>query len=148
MIAKAHPAHVLLCERLAELAMTALASARAPDGTFAMVAGYEAGASLAQADVVAAVAFTGSQSGGLALWRMANDRSTVIPVYAEMATVNPVIVTRGAASDMATVAAGFVGSFTLGAGQFCTKPGLLFAPRGCRAAELVGDALVARSHAQ
>jgi NADP-dependent aldehyde dehydrogenase len=143
VIAKAHPAHVLLCERLAELATTALASARAPDGTFAMVAGYEAGASLAQADVVAAVAFTGSQSGGLALWRMANDRSTVIPVYAEMATVNPVIVTRGAASDMATVAAGFVGSFTLGAGQFCTKPGLLFAPRGSRAAELVGDALVA-----
>jgi NADP-dependent aldehyde dehydrogenase len=143
VIAKAHPAHVLLCERLAELATTALASARAPDGTFAMVAGYEAGASLAQADVVAAVAFTGSQSGGLALWRMANDRSTVIPVYAEMATVNPVIVTRGAASDMVTVAAGFVGSFTLGAGQFCTKPGLLFAPRGSRAAELVGHALLA-----
>lgn len=45
----------------------------------------------------------------------------MIPVYAEMATVNPVIVTRGAASDMATVAAGFVGSFTLGAGQFCTS---------------------------
>jgi NADP-dependent aldehyde dehydrogenase len=143
VIAKAHPAHVLLCERLAELATTALASAPAPEGTFAMVAGYEAGASLVQADVVAAVAFTGSQIGGLALWRMANDRSTVIPVYAEMATVNPVIVTRGAASDMATVAAGFVGSFTLGAGQFCTKPGLLFAPRGSRAAELVGDALVA-----
>ena len=143
VIAKAHPAHVLLCERLAELATTALASTRAPEGTFAMVAGYEAGASLVQADVIAAVAFTGSQSGGLALWRMANDRSTVIPVYAEMATVNPVIVTRGAASEMAKVAAGFVKSFTLGAGQFCTKPGLLFAPRGSRAAELVGDALVA-----
>jgi NADP-dependent aldehyde dehydrogenase len=108
-----------------------------------MVAGYEAGASLAKADAIAAIAFTGSQSGGLALWRMANERSTVIPVYAEMATVNPVIVTRGAASDMATVAAGFVGSFTLGSGQFCTKPGLLFAPRGSNAADLVGDALVA-----
>jgi NADP-dependent aldehyde dehydrogenase len=143
VIAKAHPAHVLLCGRLAELATTALGSARAPDGSFAMVAGYEAGASLAKADVIAAIAFTGSQRGGLALWRMANERSTVIPVYAEMATVNPVIVTRGAARDMATVAAGFVGSFTLGAGQFCTKPGLLFAPRGSRAAELVGDALVA-----
>jgi NADP-dependent aldehyde dehydrogenase len=143
VIAKAHPAHVLLSERLAELAVTALASSRVPAGTFAMVAGYEAGVSLAKADVIAAIAFTGSQSGGLALWRAANERSTVIPVYAEMATVNPVIVTRGAANDMATVAAGFVGSFTLGAGQFCTKPGLLFAPRGCRAADLVGDALVA-----
>src|SRR4029078_1434279 len=45
--------------------------------------------------------------------------------------------------EMAMLAAGFVKSFTLGAGQFCTKPGLLFAPRGSRAAELVGDALVA-----
>src|SRR5262249_59027987 len=128
VIAKAHPTHVMLCERLAELATTALASVPAPDGTFAMVAGYAAGASLAKADMIAAIAFTGSQRGGLALWRMANERSTVIPVYAEMATVNPVIVTRGAANDMATVAPGIVGAFTPVARQFRTKPGLLPPP--------------------
>jgi NADP-dependent aldehyde dehydrogenase len=143
VIAKAHPAHVLLSERLAELATEALCSAGAPVGTFAMVASHEAGVGLVKAEPVAAVAFTGSQSGGLTLWRIANERSKVIPVYAEMGTVNPVVVTRGAANDMPKVAKGFVGSFTLGAGQFCTKPGLLFVPSGYRAAEQVGDALLA-----
>jgi NADP-dependent aldehyde dehydrogenase len=71
------------------------------------------------------VAFTGSQAGGLALWRMANARERVIPVYAEMGTVNPVIVTQAAMGRFEEIAQGFVESFTLGSGQFCTKPGLL-----------------------
>ena len=79
---------------------------------------------------VAAVAFTGSQRGGLALWRLAIQRDVVIPVYAEMGTVNPVVMTTAAAARTEEIAAGFVGSFTLGAGQFCTKPGLLLAPTG------------------
>lgn len=53
-----------------------------------------------------------------------------MPFFAEMGTVNPVVVTRQAATQTSTIAAGFVGSFTLGAGQFCTKPGLIFAPAG------------------
>lgn len=141
VLVKAHPAHVLLSARLAELAEEALTSAGAPQGTIALVVGQEAGVSLVKADSVAAVAFTGSQSGGLALWRIANERPTVIPVFAEMGTVNPVVVTRAAAHDVAKVAEGFVGSFTLGSGQFCTKPGVLFAPDGLRAAEAVADAL-------
>ena len=87
------------------------------------------------------MAFTGSQHGGLALWRLANEREVVIPVFAEMGTVNPVVVTPGAAAQTASVAEGFVGSFTLGSGQFCTKPGLLLAPAGSDAARLVGEAL-------
>lgn len=143
VIVKGHPAHAQLSSRLAGLADDALTAEGAPSGTFALVNGFETGVDLVKADTVAAVAFTGSQSGGLALWRIANERKSVIPVFAEMGTVNPAIVTRRAAAHIARIAEGFVGSFTLGSGQFCTKPGILFAPRGCRAAQTVGDALTA-----
>ena len=107
-----------------------------------MVVGYDAGVTLIRDEGVAALAFTGSQAAGLALWRIANERRTVIPTYAEMSTVNPVVVTRAAAATrMEEIAEGFVGSFTLGSGQFCTKPGLLFAPAGAAAAEAIGKAL-------
>jgi len=141
VLVKAHPAHVRLSRRLAELAEEALRGTGAPDGTFRMVVGMQAGTDLARADQVAAVAFTGSQAGGLALWRLANERERVIPVFAEMGTVNPVVVTPATVPGLADVAKGFVGSFTLGCGQFCTKPGLIFVPAGHRAAEVVGQVL-------
>ena len=142
VVAKAHPAHALLSERLAAIAVAALTDAGAPEGTFSMVAGLSAGTELVRAPAIAAVGFTGSQSGGLALWRVANERDVVIPVFAEMGTVNPVVLTRaGAAERTAEVAAGFVASFTLGSGQFCTKPGLLFAPTGHDAPDAVARAL-------
>lgn len=141
VVAKAHPAHPELSARQAEIARLALAGAGAPDGTFDVVVGHQPGVDLVQAPEVAAVAFTGSQAGGLALWRLANEREVVIPVFAEMGTVNPVVVTRDRAADMAAVADGFVGSFTLGNGQFCTKPGLLLAPAGSDAAAAVAAAL-------
>lgn len=142
VVAKAHPAHPRLSERLVALAAEALRAAGAPDGTLGAVAGMRAGADLVRADAVAAVAFTGSQAGGLALWRLANERERVVPVYAEMGTVNPVVVTPAAArSRMDDIASGFVASFTLGAGQFCTKPGLLLAPAGAGAAAAVARAL-------
>jgi NADP-dependent aldehyde dehydrogenase len=142
VVAKAHPAHPLLSDRLAGLARTALLDAGAPDGSLEMVVGYDAGVALIRDEGVAALAFTGSQAAGLALWRIANERRTVIPTYAEMSTVNPVVVTRGAAATrMEEIAEGFVGSFTLGSGQFCTKPGLVFAPAGAAAAGAIGKAL-------
>jgi NADP-dependent aldehyde dehydrogenase len=141
VLVKAHPAHLGLSLRQAEIARQALSAAGAPDGTFELVVGHQAGVDLVTAPQVAAVAFTGSQTGGLALWRLANERETVIPVFAEMGTVNPVVVTRDGAGDMATVAKGFVGSFTLGSGQFCTKPGLMLAPAGSGAAMAVAEAL-------
>lgn len=145
VIVKAHPAHVGLSVLQAEIAQQALQSVGAPIGTFDIVVGHQAGVDLVQAPRVAAVAFTGSQTGGLALWRLANERETVIPVYAEMGTVNPVVITRDGGRDMAAVAAGFVDSFTLGNGQFCTKPGIMLAPRGSRAAQEVASALRASS---
>ena len=97
VVAKAHPAHPLLSRRVADLADDALAAAGAPDGTFSLVVGFDAGTGLVQAEQVEAVAFTGSEAGGMALWRLANARPRVIPVFAEMGTVNPVVVTPAAA---------------------------------------------------
>jgi NADP-dependent aldehyde dehydrogenase len=77
----------------------------------------------------------------MSLWRAANERHNVIPVFAEMGTVNPVIVTPAGAADIASIAKGFVGSFTQGSGQFCTKPGLLLAPRGVDATTVIAAAL-------
>ncbi|GAA1159705.1 aldehyde dehydrogenase family protein [Nocardioides aquiterrae] len=141
VVVKAHPAHPLLSQALGRIARSALDAAGAPAGLFALVSGRQAGIDLVQAPGIAAVAFTGSQAGGLALWRLANERERVVPVFAEMGTVNPVVVTPGAMSRMAEIAAGFVGSFTLGSGQYCTKPGLMFAPAGSGALDAVAAAL-------
>ncbi|HEY9495880.1 MAG TPA: aldehyde dehydrogenase family protein [Intrasporangium sp.] len=142
VVVKAHPAHPELAARLVEVAVRALASAGAPAGALGIVAGFHSGTTLVQAAEITAVAFTGSQRGGLALWRAANERPVVIPVFAEMGTVNPVVLTQaGARERMADVAGGFVQSFTAGSGQFCTKPGLLLAPAGSGAAEAVAVAL-------
>lgn len=137
VVVKAHPAHVRVCLLLADIAKASLAEVGAPEGAFELVLGLDAGVQLVQHQDVTAVGFTGSQGGGMALWRLANDREVVIPVYAEMGTVNPVVMTRGAAARMEDVAAGFVEAFTLGAGQFCTKPGLLLAPAGHDAGKAV-----------
>lgn len=130
VIAKAHPAHPATGRLLGRIATEVLAAAAAPAGAFGLVAGFAAGQQLVTADEVAAVAFTGSQRGGLALWRLANERPRVVPVYAEMGTINPAVLTPGAVARTPELAAGFVGSFTLGLGQFCTKPGLLLVPAG------------------
>lgn len=143
VVVKAHPAHPQVSQRVLEITREAMTSAGAPPGLLEMVFGFEAGRALVRHRSIAALAFTGSQSGGMSLWRAANERKTVIPVFAEMGTVNPVVVTPSAAPDIATIAAGFVSSFTLGSGQFCTKPGLLLAPRGVDAARVVADALAA-----
>jgi NADP-dependent aldehyde dehydrogenase len=126
VVVKAHPAHPRLSARLAEIAGEAMAGAGVTTGPFGIVHGFDAGTRLVSHPAVRAVGFTGSLAGGLALWRLAASRPEVIPVYAEMGTVNTVVVTPSAAAERpAEIAAGFVSSFTLGMGQFCTKPGLL-----------------------
>lgn len=144
VVVKAHPAHPRLSAALARTAATALAAAGAPADSFGMISGFSAGSRLAAHPLIRAVAFTGSQAGGLALGRIAAARPEVIPVYAEMGTVNTVVVTRAAAAARgAEIAAGFVASFTLGMGQFCTKPGLLLIPEGSGLAAAAGRALTA-----
>ena len=142
VVVKAHPAHPRLSARLAEVAAQALAGIGAPAGALQLVHGFDAGAILVTDPLVRAVGFTGSQAGGMALWRLAATRPEVIPVYAEMGTVNTVVVTPAAAARRgAQIAAGFVESFTRGAGQFCTKPGLLLVPAGADMVAEVGRAL-------
>jgi NADP-dependent aldehyde dehydrogenase len=127
VLIKAHSAQPRLGVLLGQLVQTALHSQGAPAGTFGVVVGYNAGLQLIDSPAVTAVSFTGGQPGGMAIFQRCAARG--IPVFAEMGTVNPAFVTpTAAASRTAEIAAGFVGSFTLGAGQFCTKPGLLFAP--------------------
>lgn len=141
VVVKAHPAHPMTSQRTFEVVHTAMVGAGAPEGVAALVFGYEAGAALVKHPLISAVAFTGSQAGGMSLWKLANERDVVIPVYAEMGTVNPVVVTPAAGADIASIARGFVSSFTLGSGQFCTKPGLILAPRGVNATRIIADAL-------
>ena len=88
-----------------------VAGAGVTTGPFGIVHGFDAGTRLVSHPAVRAVGFTGSLAGGLALWRLAAARPEVIPVYAEMGTVNTVVVTPSAAAERpAEIAAGFVGS--------------------------------------
>lgn len=141
VVVKAHPAHPLLSQALMDVAQQALNQAGAAHGVLSMVVGFDAGRTIVVDPRIRAVAFTGSQSGGLSLWQAANERDEVVPVFAEMGTVNPVVMTHAAVSKAGEIARGFVGSFTLGAGQFCTKPGILLAPKGSGVADEVACAV-------
>jgi NADP-dependent aldehyde dehydrogenase len=118
----------------------ALRDAGAPDGTFALVAGHEAGIALVQHPAIAAAAFTGSLRGGRALFDLAVRRPDPIPFFGELGSTNPVVVTRGADDERGDeLAAGLAASFQLGSGQFCTKPGVVFVPRGARIESAIGE---------
>jgi NADP-dependent aldehyde dehydrogenase len=131
VIVKAHHGHPRTSAQVAELVGSALAAAGAPPGTFGIVYGRRAGQLLVTDPHIKAVGFTGSLRGGRALFDLAVSRPDPIPFYGELGSLNPVVVTAGAATARgAEIVSGFVGSFTLGAGQFCTKPGVLFLPTG------------------
>jgi NADP-dependent aldehyde dehydrogenase len=93
--------------------------------------GRDIGQGLVADPRIKAVGFTGSRGGGTALMRIAQNRPEPIPVYAEMSSINPVILLRGALAERApAIAQNFVNSLMMGAGQFCTSPGLLLALEG------------------
>ncbi len=130
-VIKAHPGHPELSARTFEVLAQALSEAGAPEGIVGIVYGVESGVTALRHPGIAAAAFTGSEAGGRALFDIANARPRPIPFYGELGSVNPVVVTEAAiAARGADIATGYVGSFTLGAGQFCTKPGLLLLPKG------------------
>ena len=129
VVVKAHEGHPVTSDLTAEIVAGALASAGAPAGTFGLVHGVQAGVRLLQHPAIAAAGFTGSTAGGLALARIAAERPAPIPFYGELGSVNPCVVLPGAAfARPAGIATGYIGSLTLGSGQFCTNPGLLFVP--------------------
>ena len=131
VLLKSHPGHPRLSAATAAVVQAGLAAAGAPDGLFALIDGDEAGRAALVHPAIRAGAFTGSIRGGRALFDLCTGRPEPIPFYGELGSVNPVFVTRAAADRRAgDIAAGFLSSFTLGAGQFCTKPGLLAVPGG------------------
>jgi NADP-dependent aldehyde dehydrogenase len=143
VLLKAHPSHPELSAATGAQVADALRQAGAPDGVFAVVMGYETGIALVKDARIRAASFTGSLRGGRALFDLAVSRPEPIPFYGELGSVNPAFVTPDAGAQRADdVAAGFVGSMSLGNGQFCTKPGLLFVPAGAgiedRVAALAG----------
>ncbi|MFE9830787.1 aldehyde dehydrogenase (NADP(+)) [Streptomyces halstedii] len=153
VVVKGHQAHLGTSELVGSAVAGAVQDCGLPEGVFSLLFG--AGSDLGQALVadprIRAVGFTGSQAGGLALMRTAAARPVAIPVYAEMSSVNPVFLLPGALRERAEdLAEGFTSSLTLGAGQFCTNPGLVIASAGEGLERFVASAsaAVARSTAQ
>ena len=133
VVVKAHDAHPGTSELVGRAIADAVAATGLPAGTFSLLYGYgpELGVALVTDPRIKAVGFTGSRSGGMALVAAAAARPEPIPVYAEMSSINPVFLLDGAlASRGADLGRAFVGSLTLGSGQFCTNPGLVIAADG------------------
>ncbi|MDO8210235.1 aldehyde dehydrogenase (NADP(+)) [Conexibacter sp. CPCC 206217] len=133
VVAKGHPAQPGLNRAVADHVAAAIEEAQLPAAAFALVQGDtpEIGAALVRAQEIAAVAFTGSTKGGRALFDLAAARERPIPVFAEMGSVNPAVVTAGALRRRgAEIAQTFVASITGAAGQLCTKPGVVLVPEG------------------
>ncbi|HET6560409.1 MAG TPA: aldehyde dehydrogenase (NADP(+)) [Marmoricola sp.] len=134
VVVKGHPAHPVTGTLVAAAVTRAVSKAGLPAGVFSFVLGegIELGQELVRDPRITAVGFTGSRGGGLALVQTAAARPVPIPVYAEMSSINPVVVLPGALADgdVDALAAAYVGSLTMGCGQFCTNPGLLFLPTG------------------
>lgn len=130
VIVKAHESHLGTNQLVAEAIQKAAQKTGMPDGVFSSLVGegYELGKQLVQHPDVKGVAFTGSQRGGLALQQLTTERKDPIPFFAEMGSVNPVVLCDFALAQRAEAIANmYAGSITLGVGQFCTNPGLLFA---------------------
>lgn len=129
VVHKVHEGHLQLALRTSDVVVEALAGVGAPAGLFATVTGRAAAEALVDHPLVKAIGFTGSTAGGRALFDRANRRPEPIPFYGELGSINPVFVTEQAwAARKDGILAGYAGSFTMGMGQFCTKPGLLFVP--------------------
>ncbi|AWN16194.1 aldehyde dehydrogenase (NADP(+)) [Salinisphaera sp. LB1] len=153
VIVKVHNAHPGTSELVGRAIQTAVDHCNLPEGVFSLL--YDSDTAIGHALVmdprIAAVGFTGSRRGGLALWQAAQSRPVPIPVYAEMSSINPVfalpsaVETRGA--DLGET---FVASLSMGAGQFCTNPGLVIALEGPGLDAFIGaaQAAIGRSDAQ
>jgi NADP-dependent aldehyde dehydrogenase len=141
VVVKAHSGHPYTSELVAAALRRAAASVGLPEDVLTLVHGRVAGTQLVQHPLIQAVGFTGSLGAGRALFDLASSRPQPIPFYGELGSLNPFVVTPAAAAERAeAIAKGLAGSFTLGLGQFCTKPGLALVPAGPEGDRLV-DAL-------
>jgi len=141
VIVKAHSAHPGTSEMVGQVICNSSKECGLPVGTFALIfgSGAQVGSALVQHPAVKAVGFTGSLSAGKALMQMAAERPEPIPCFMEMSSTNPFFILPEALHSRAgEIVVGLFGSFTMGVGQFCTKPGLVFLPL-----DQYADALVA-----
>jgi NADP-dependent aldehyde dehydrogenase len=153
VIVKAHSAHPGTSELVGRAIQRAVAQCGLPEGVFSLL--FDGGIAIGQALVadrrIKAVGFTGSRAAGVALMKIANAREEPIPVYAEMSAINPVVLLPHAlAARGAQIGRQFAASLTLGAGQFCTNPGLVLAVEGdaLRAFEQAASAALTDTAAQ
>ena len=138
VILRAHPAHPATSELVGAAVDAAVARLGLPARVFTLItgSGHDIGLALVRHPLTQAVAFTGSLRGGRALFDAAAARPAPVPVYAEMGSTNPVFILPGALAERgAALGATLADSATLGTGQFCTKPGLIFAVDGSGFAE-------------
>ncbi|MEM5446780.1 aldehyde dehydrogenase (NADP(+)) [Paraburkholderia guartelaensis] len=133
VVVKAHSAHLGTSELVARAIAVAARNTQMPEGVFSLLIGEGnwLGEALVGHPEIQAVGFTGSRHGGLALQRIAQARSVPIPVYAEMSSINPMVILPAAlAARGEQIARGYVDSVVVGAGQFCTNPGIVLALEG------------------
>jgi 2,5-dioxopentanoate dehydrogenase len=138
VIVKGHSAHPGTGELVGNAVRDAVRGCGLPEGVFSLLfgGGNEIGAALMKHPYVKAGGFTGSRTAGKILMNIAASRPEPIPFYAEMSSTNPIFILPGALRKSADkIATGLHASFTLGAGQFCTKPGMVFVPDGSDAAK-------------
>lgn len=129
VIVKAHPAHPGTSELVGLAILDTVRECELPEGTFSMLfdSGYAIGCALVACPQIKAVGFTGSRAGGRALMEVIAQRPEPIPFYGEMSSVNPLFFLPGSLEgNCEAPIAGLFASLTNGAGQFCTKPGLIF----------------------
>ncbi|MCF7568303.1 aldehyde dehydrogenase (NADP(+)) [Sabulilitoribacter arenilitoris] len=130
VIVKSHPMHAATGEMVSSAVVRAAEKTDMPNGVFSNLnsSGIEVGQQLVMHPKVKAVGFTGSIRGGRALYDLAAKREEPIPVFAEMGSINPVVILPQALNNRAeAIAKTYAGSITLGTGQFCTNPGLIIA---------------------
>jgi 2,5-dioxopentanoate dehydrogenase len=128
VIVKAHPAHPGTSELVGLAICEAVKSCGLPEGVFSLLfdSGTDVATALVKHPLIKAGGFTGSRAGGRALFNVASSRPDPIPFYAEMSSVNPVVILPGALLERADqLATGLHASVTVGVGQFCTNPGLV-----------------------
>ncbi len=142
VIVKAHPAHQGTSERVGTAILKAARHTQMPEGIFSLLfdAGFEVAKELVRHPLIKAVGFTGSRQGGLSLLEIARSRPEPIPVYAEMGSINPVILLPDAVQTRGReIADGLHASVTLGVGQFCTNPGLVLMENNGDAAPFLNE---------
>ena len=131
VVVKAHPHHPATSELVAQAVAAAVERCQLPPGIFNMIFGDRIGAELVKAPEIKAVGFTGSPAGGRTLCDIAAARPEPIPVFAEMSSINPVIILPGALAEQSEqITRELAASVNLGAGQFCTNPGLVIGFKG------------------